>query len=676
MNKKIFTVIIGVFSLALIAITLYGQVGSDNNEEIEVLAKTSAVKLKKTYKKWKVTYENNQGAEVLTLPLRFSKAYSNARTDASGQVTLHLITGQLNVNLQGLEIGQDYELWFVGGNKSLPDTTGHIKNIAAFTAVTQAQSKTLQLDRLALSDFYFDRMVLSRKGLGPYNDPVLVGSPSFFQRLYYSDKLWPVAGVGAPQQAEKDGLSFAFLLPKPAFASSMQQELEVILGAQIALGRDLFVNETFDGNGRTCATCHRLENNHTIDPKFIATLPDDDPLFVAEFDPNLNELDNPQLLRQLGMFLTNVDGFSEPDVFRGVPHTLALATSIESEDVDLPFAANAVGWSGDGAPGTGSLREFTEGAVKQHFPKTMARVDGVDFRLPTAEELDAMEAYMLSLGRQQDIDLASMTFSSPIIERGKELFDTKQNPIDDNGQPIFGQSGNCNGCHENAGANSSSTKKNPTRDTGAENQPDQPARLIDPTIAVDGGFGTLVRNDCGVTADQPCLGDARFNSASLIEAADTGPFFHNNSAGTIEQAVAFYTGDAFNNSPGSLTGSGKNRQIKLDASQVTAIALFLRTLNAMENIRSANELDYQVLQLSRKSGKEILRLSIEETRDAIQVLKEGQFIANPESLKLLKRAIKLQKKALKRGKGKRNKLLNQAIALRDEANEMFLANGS
>ena len=50
----------------------------------------------------------------------------------------------------------------------------------------------------------------------------------------------------------------------------------------IARGRDLFFNETFAGNGRTCGTCHRAEDNLTIDAPFIATLPQSDPLFVAE----------------------------------------------------------------------------------------------------------------------------------------------------------------------------------------------------------------------------------------------------------------------------------------------------------------------------------------------------------------------------------------------------------
>ena len=51
---------------------------------------------------------------------------------------------------------------------------------------------------------------------------------------------------------------------------------------------------TFDGNGRTCATCHPPSNNFTIDPAFIASLPSDDPLFVAEFNPDLAALEDPK----------------------------------------------------------------------------------------------------------------------------------------------------------------------------------------------------------------------------------------------------------------------------------------------------------------------------------------------------------------------------------------------
>src|SRR3981081_789366 len=80
--------------------------------------------------------------------------------------------------------------------------------------------------------------------------------------------------------------------------------------ALIAKGRQIFFNETFGGNGRTCGTCHRAENNFTIDPAFIATLPANDPLFVAEFNPELKEnFENPKLMREFGIITENLDGF-------------------------------------------------------------------------------------------------------------------------------------------------------------------------------------------------------------------------------------------------------------------------------------------------------------------------------------------------------------------------------
>src|SRR5260370_959657 len=82
--------------------------------------------------------------------------------------------------------------------------------------------------------------------------------------------------------------------------------------ALVARGEKIFFEETFDGNGRTCATCHRAEENFSISPAFIATLPPDDPLFVAEFEPALAEnFEKPELMRRFGLILENLDGFDD-----------------------------------------------------------------------------------------------------------------------------------------------------------------------------------------------------------------------------------------------------------------------------------------------------------------------------------------------------------------------------
>ena len=129
---------------------------------------------------------------------------------------------------------------------------------------------------------------------------------------------------------------------------------------------------------------------------------------MAEFNPALAQLERPQLMRAFGLILENLDGFSNPTtkfVMRGVPHTLGLQVSLKRDTTQAPTPAEMTGWSGDGSPGTGSLREFAIGAVTQHFTKRLNRVAGVDFRLPTEKQLDAMEAFQLSLGRRADFNL-------------------------------------------------------------------------------------------------------------------------------------------------------------------------------------------------------------------------------------------------------------------------------
>src|ERR1051326_1938116 len=102
-------------------------------------------------------------------------------------------------------------------------------------------------------------------------------------------------------------LSFGFLLWWNVRCGKPPEQKQNI----IERGRDIFFKETFNGNGRTCGTCHRAEDNFTIDPAFIATLPNDDPLFVAEFNPALSKnFENPRLLRAFGLITENLNGFN------------------------------------------------------------------------------------------------------------------------------------------------------------------------------------------------------------------------------------------------------------------------------------------------------------------------------------------------------------------------------
>jgi len=682
--------------------------------------------LSNLYNRWKTAYEQRGDAQILRISLNYSKAQSDELTAANGLASVNLVNGQLQVAATGLSGRQQYEVWLLDKHDAGKPGNKAIK-IGALSASADKHVLTTRLDREQLNGFTLDTVAIAKAGETPQSGGVLFGSPGLLQRIYYNERFLPTTAIGSA--AGNSGLPsepaapFEFLLPKMAQAGSGHNSISSAtqLTQLIARGQKIFTEETFEGNGRTCSTCHRPDNNHTIDPIYIAKLPKKDPLFVAEFKPELANLEKPALLRQFGLFVANADGFDRPGVMRSAPHLLGLTASMVHEtqtmggeftqDQDYynehdPIAqqdnrqTQAIGWSGDGAPDGGALRDFAKGAVKQHLPKTLNRADNVDFRMPTEDELDALEAYMLSLGRSTDINLAAMTFKSPLVQKGLLLFNTKNNPGETlsggyptGGTPIFGTSANCNGCHMNAGALSSTTGGNPTRDTGVERMRDQLHHLADASVTYDGGFGQELQSDCGPNYDQACYSDGsldprnirpsnhprlnRFNTPSLIEAADTGPFFHNNSVTTLEETVAYYNTESYNQSPGAFTSKGVNRQVKLDSSQVIAVAMFLRSINVLENIRSSNQLDQNAIGQHDEQSEKTLKLAIADTRDAIRVLKEAVINPYPDALEKLNAALDYENQAM-RGfsfSGRRQKLLENAITLKNQARSLIVSGG-
>ncbi|HEX8109992.1 MAG TPA: hypothetical protein VF516_19820 [Kofleriaceae bacterium] len=383
------------------------------------------------------------------------------------------------------------------------------------------------------------------------------------------------------------------------------------LSVDTCVGADLFFRETFNGNGRSCGTCHRVDRNLTIDPAFMATLGASDPLFVAEFNPTLSQLEVPTVMRKFGLILENVDGFN-PDprinfVMRSVPHTLSMSTSITNPTGTPNPPANRTGWSGDGAPGNGALRDFQTGAITQHYTKSLSRTVGTDFRLATSGELDRIDKFMRQTGRLNELNLNAVVLTDAGAEAGRGLFLTK----------------GCNGCHGNAGANASfGGGGNRNFNTGVETA--RNAELAG--FPHDGGFGTAPANGA--------FGDGTFNVPPLIEAADTGPFFHtavtitgteNHDtvfAQTIEEAVAFYDTAEFNASPAGLAVP-----IELAGDEIDNLGCFLRVLNAGFNAaQAAKRFDAAVAVTNtfgdgaRSTETQLIRLACVDLQDAFNEL--------------------------------------------------------
>ncbi|HXI55303.1 MAG TPA: hypothetical protein VNO55_04560 [Polyangia bacterium] len=513
----------------------------------------------------------------------------------AGSVTFDFTTSTVNATLQGAPAGSSFDLWLVknvagGGRTMRPETGDTFFKVATFAPARSDMGcfgapGCVEIDNKNLGsniNFDLDLVVVTRKDQHPTVSRIAVGARGLFEKRFFREKagrtLDPVSGTVANNVETTDAL--------------------------VGRGAQLFFNETFGGNGRTCGTCHRAENNLTIDPPFIATLPQSDPLFVAENNTALAPLEDRTLLRTRALIRENVDGFDDPThkfVARSVNHTFALGltSSTIAAAGFFPFSPpdQPLGWSGDGAPGRGTLHEFGFGAVVQHFTKDLARRPGTDFRIPTQEELDALEAFQLFTGRQKNVILDNVRFREDPATRGRDLFTS---------------GAACGGCH----LDFQQTLSNSSFDTAV-------ARLT-PDLPLDNGF-------------QNGTSGLGFNVPPIIEAVDTAPLFHNNAAADIEAAIAFYMSDTFRSSP-----VGRFFFMNFDANQQADIAAFLRVINAAENIRQIRK-KVQFVKNTRSTGNtSLLTVAIADTQDAIDDLAaKGLNAAAVNELKDVKQTLQI-----------------------------------
>lgn len=411
-----------------------------------------------------------------------------------------------------------------------------------------------------------------------------------------------------------------------------------LVTAEVCAGADVFFRETFEGNGRTCGSCHPVANNYTIDPDFVGALHDVDPtnpLFVNEWNSNLAQLETSDLV-QHATILENIDGFQDPTnrfVSRSVPHLFSLSQTISADPNDTtsspPLART--GWGGDGAPGDGSLKAFLEGAIVQHFPQTLQRQPGTDFRLPTPLESDLVEEFQLSLGRQAELDLTSARLTNATAEVGRQAY---LDPV----------RATCGVCHSNGGSNFSETGFNRNLDNGIRS-PNLTLGAVNGQPMSDAGFGgaeLLSPNADPIGLGTPSgFGNVTFSPPSLIEAADTPPFFHSNAVfrsingPTLDDVTQFYGDGNFQNSSGKAELDALFGPAEMSRVDLGAVVRLLHVLNAAFNIDLAVQRLQAVRTMAEELGElrsdvqvELLVLASEELTDAIFVL--SQVSLHPE----------------------------------------------
>jgi cytochrome c peroxidase len=488
-------------------------------------------------------YQSMGGDTSFPLTLYSVKGLAREPSTARGWAVVNFRDGAVQVRVNGLPRlpeGESYQVLLVD-NKSGPGNTVAIEwgpegdDIVSLGVLPTPEGEATlnaSVDVERLRTFEVDMVAVVRRAAGGQPEFVIGSLTSLLYKF----------GRELSRAAEEENVPLdSRLLFGPAgggripgvskaYAKTTAARAEGLL-AQIQEGQTLFFQGTFGGNGRTCGTCHLLNASFTINADDIAALPANDPMFVFETMPALANLENGAFLRgPRGLILENIDGFSKAPVFRGPPTILNL-------NFTGPFGLSSE---------IATLTEFCLGAVIQHLPKSLNRVAGVDFTTPTQGQLNAMEAFQLSrfLPSGQNFNL--------------DQFATTQ--AQQNGRTLFFGAAKCAECHGGnvlAIASQAQGGGNRAFNTGVVNLP------INTGTAA--GFGPLPAEAAGLRA---------FSTPPLFGVRDTAPFFHDHSAATLREAVAFYESSQFNQSPGGAAVGG----INLTGAQINDIVAFLEGL--------------------------------------------------------------------------------------------------
>lgn len=393
------------------------------------------------------------------------------------------------------------------------------------------------------------------------------------------------------------------------FATVVSAEMTVDEMELIDEGFKVFTEEEFDGNGRTCATCHVPGESYNIFPATIEKMDDDEKALV--FATNVPGLENVTLIESHALF--NISGradtcpadspscFGEPGeehsgpIFRstmgifaqeltsvnlspGFPGTPLLPAKCSD---GVATQLEQLGWAGDGAPGTpiddpdckthhgiidpdadGSLRAFANGAIAQHNTRSLNRTLGVDFRFATGDELDAMEAFQNWLGRRAltddeneeqgttgelEFDVNLLDFTDDRVKLARDFF---VGPFE-----IFNVGPNAGVVNPNAGAGCNGCHENGGSNSIFTGRGNNITFITDVELAADDIgiplLGVPLPHDEGASLSfgapgRPPVFEEAFNTQSIIESSQKKAWFHNHrNVGDFEEAIEFYGSDDF-----------------------------------------------------------------------------------------------------------------------------------
>jgi hypothetical protein len=344
-------------------------------------------------------------------------------------------------------------------------------------------------------------------------------------------------------------------------------------------GRRLFRKETFGGNGRTCETCHSRETG-TISPADVQNRLKDlnDPLFLHDgLDDGVSgtaRIAEHATIRMVLPLPPNVRIAEDPSatsvvLFRGVPGTL----NTPALDPALMYDLRA-----------STLSDQALGAIHDHAQNT---VEPTEAQLAMIAEFQRTDRRFFSSNELEDFARSGPPPELPLgktesQQRGRLMF------VEAEFTP-GSTKGICALCHTGPMLNRTSPF-NPTAPPGANiaNIGVSERNLLnlpEYTFLIDDGAGNVqsVRlPDPGIPLTNPrppgvpppfirhpAFFAGMFKIPSLWGVRKTAPYFHDNSAKTLEEVAAFYT---------HLFATGPDFPVQLTAQDEADMVAFLKLL--------------------------------------------------------------------------------------------------
>ncbi|UQA56641.1 cytochrome-c peroxidase [Polyangium aurulentum] len=298
-------------------------------------------------------------------------------------------------------------------------------------------------------------------------------------------------------------------------------------------GAQLFKKETFGGNGRTCGTCH-LPSTGTISPKDIQSRFAKDPK-----DPLFRPLDSDD---GTGSSYTRLLKHATFLIPLTLPLNVKLADDPKATEVvlergslsvlDTPALDPVLMWDGR-AP---NLKAQAFGAVITHAePK----------RLPTIQELTRIADFEKGLFSSAELEVYAKGGPAPGLPAGETAAEKR-------GREFFAPNGLCGQCHSGVLLNEVSSFGNVLgQPPGARfsnvrvsdpafNPRGRPGRKWIVTLP-DGSKVERISSDPGRFLATGNIADFdQFKITSLRNIKHTAPYFHDNSAKTLEEMTAHY----------------------------------------------------------------------------------------------------------------------------------------